>query len=234
MAAWATKRHFVGLRRTPRVRSWRQAVAGWKRSCVTRGERSQLVEMLVGGDEMPGAVVDRHSRFWDVSGQPRAVRGRYEHVADAVPDLDRHVEVLDVESPRRDECQIVVHPAPTPCPSACGNDAPQTRRGPGPVARPGPRAPVRSRSTARLGLRRREGQPPRRGLQQVSYLVVGHHSPIPTTTLFSVLTARAPARQRLEPVGQLGQATAAIRCHPAAARAQVAPTVHACGQVVSP
>ena len=61
---------------------------------------------------MPGSAIDRYDRVRDMSTQPGAMRGRHEHVVYAITDFHGHPDLLQVEAPRPDICQIVVHPAP--------------------------------------------------------------------------------------------------------------------------
>jgi len=78
--------------------------------------------MLVGRRQVPGLVVDDHGRIRDMAGQPFSVAGRHQHVACAVSHLHRDPDLLNLESPRFDERQVVVDPAQTPDPSASRND----------------------------------------------------------------------------------------------------------------
>jgi hypothetical protein len=93
--------------RVPRADCGRGAVDG-----SDSAQRPKPVEPLVGRAEMSAVLIDRYCWVRDVRRQPRSVGSRYEHVRSAVPNLNGRTQLSDVESPRRDEREVIVHPAP--------------------------------------------------------------------------------------------------------------------------
>ena len=61
---------------------------------------------------MPVLVGEVRHRRGDVGGQPFPVTVRHHPVMAALPDVDRDRDRVELETPRPDECHVVVEPAP--------------------------------------------------------------------------------------------------------------------------